>query len=328
MNYHTFKDLGQKSPSDSSSYGALFSDSHIQPGASRAAQHFVSYGSNVPSNENRPAFIQDIAVVDLAKHFKNLGVALSEPAKSEEALLKNLKTLQLTLSEASRSSNFLKMEANLAANSITNRRIIGLQGEFPKFSHSKKIAKEPSIPKAEGSFAKAPPGFENLGSFTQTNFFELDDNFATQSFVASDRLLSIWVEGMNSLRVESDIRPIAIPSDRTDRSVHRELEREVDTIISNYARFKAYDYAGQSFKLTFGGLFFAPFETLVSEYLTLPPRSSVLFLDELKQLLVDQAADGPKFRRRWGELVVDSSGDLLLRLNKMKRRKASDLFKK
>lgn len=180
--------------------------------------------------------------------------------------------------------------------------------------------------RSQDELRKHPPGFEAIDQIKQTNFAELDKSFDTQDFVASDRLVRIWVEGLNALRVETDEPLIEIPKDTTDRSVHRELEREVDTIVSNYARFKAYDYGGQSFKLTFDHQFYAPFEALVSEYLILPPRSSVLFLDELRRLLVSQAAEGPRFRRRWGELSVDKNGDLLLVLSKMKPRKASEIF--
>lgn len=171
-----------------------------------------------------------------------------------------------------------------------------------------------------------PTGFEDITYLVQSSFAELDTDFTTQAFVASDRLVRIWVEGLNALRSDAQVDLLKVPSDQTDRSFHKELERDVDTIISNFARYKIYDSPGTPFKLTIGDRFYSRFEAVLADYLALPPRSSVLFLDELRELLVRQASDGPKFKRRWGKLIVDNVGDLVLQLEKMKQRNLDDDF--
>lgn len=316
--------------------------------AVRAARNFVSHSAKRSESVRHSPFVDSVIVPGLVRQLSVLGHVVSHYQKSELELTENFNSVLDSLisvqdvevlsshkghrySVKSHTVDWLNSNMWFAPSRIVSGQAFH---ELGKRRRAKKIKDRPELavlePKPSSTTRQTveirPLGFEDLAQFKQASFGELDTRFATQAFVASDKLLRIWAEGLNALRIEADADLVVIPSDRTDRSLHKELEREVDNVISNYARYMSNRYGGQSFKLTFGGQFYAPFEAIVSESLILPPRTSVLFLDELINLLVEQAQDGAKFKRRWGELRLDATGNLLLKLEKQKVRKAADYF--
>ena len=144
-------------------------------------------------------------------------------------------------------------------------------------------------------------------------------------FHASKRLLSAWIEGLNASRVEAGEKTISTDTALNNPQYFFELERNIDKIITNFGRLKAYD--GGNYHLTFGGKLLTSVENIFVEHLLLPPRFAVKFLDELLEQLLIQSKKGPVFRGEWGELVLDERNELILKLVRRKPTTLAQLLK-
>lgn len=155
--------------------------------------------------------------------------------------------------------------------------------------------------------------------------FEACLDYSGSVFVPSSNLVSFWLEGLNSVRREAKKAQISITN--TDDFAHysAELVRVLDSVLSNFAKLKAYD--GGRYHLTFGGKILSTVETLIVDELLIPPSYSSAFIRELHGLLLVQTTEQPRFRGRWGELIVDEKKELIFALLKRKRRTLAQVLR-
>lgn len=145
------------------------------------------------------------------------------------------------------------------------------------------------------------------------------------AFKASEALVQHWIRGVNSNLEEANQPTVDLLSAAKNQTYAAELEKQIRTIINNFAKRKAYE--GGRYRISFGGRLYPSIETLLVDHLMLPPRNAVDFLDELRALLFDQSKERPVFYGRWGKLIVDDANELVLDLVKRKSRKLSKVLK-
>jgi hypothetical protein len=170
-------------------------------------------------------------------------------------------------------------------------------------------------------------GFEMLESFGQN----VDANASseqfleTSGFVPSKELIEAWGKGINSNLREANLAVIPVRSLTSDPEYAKSLSREIRKVISSFAKRKAYE--GGNYRITFGKRLLPTVQNLLVDHLMLPPLDAVDFLNIFMDLIYQQSVDTPVFSGRWGELVIDDAGELLLVLVKRKRRSLATILK-
>lgn len=152
-----------------------------------------------------------------------------------------------------------------------------------------------------------------------------DVNDGNVAFVASIELLKSWVDGLNAIRAEGKHEALKPVTSDTQKSYADELTRQLRKVISNFAKRKSYEH--KAYRITFGGEFLPSFEGLIEDHLMIPPRNAVAFLDIFKGELYRQSTEHAVFSGRWGELIIDHEGELLLKLQKRRARNLSSVLK-
>ena len=147
---------------------------------------------------------------------------------------------------------------------------------------------------------------------------------ATQAFVPSDNLVLTWIEGINSNLSEAGETPIVKNAALEEARYRLELTKQLNKIFNNFAKRKAYE--GGPYRITFGRKLYPSVENLIIEHLMMPPRHAVPFLDEFLKCLFAQSRSGAVFSGKWGSLVVDDANELVLDLNKRKRRRLTKVL--
>ncbi|MDJ0995623.1 MAG: hypothetical protein QNI90_18735 [Dinoroseobacter sp.] len=165
----------------------------------------------------------------------------------------------------------------------------------------------------------------NVHSEAADSPFVVEDARMERAFIPSKNLIEAWLDGLNAVRAEGGHAALPPVSKNTEAQYSEELVRQLRKVISNFAKRKAYD--GGRYRITFGGRFLPSIEGLIEDHLMLPPRNAVQFLDAFKVELYAQSSDGPVFRGRWGELIVDEASELVLVLQKRRARRLSAFLK-
>lgn len=146
----------------------------------------------------------------------------------------------------------------------------------------------------------------------------------SKKFIPSVGLVKVWLEGRNAYLSEAGEQLIATQSASNNKSASAELARNIRKIINNFGKRKAYD--NKRYRITFGGNFLPSVETLFADHLMLPPRVAPVFLDILLDLLYEQSKNESVFYGRWGNLIIDESGELTLALQRRRQQKLSKVL--
>ena len=146
-----------------------------------------------------------------------------------------------------------------------------------------------------------------------------------RAFSPSRKLISIWIEGMNQNYQEANRSQLDLERSLDDPNLTAEVSRQVRKVINNFARRKAYD--GGSYRITFGRKLIPTLQNLFLDHLMLPPLVAKDFLTELTKLVYEQSTENACFKGRWGQLVIDDLGELVITLEKRKRRSLDQMIR-
>ena len=160
---------------------------------------------------------------------------------------------------------------------------------------------------------------------SKTTLYHVTPNYDAATFVPSPELVSFWLDGVNSVRSEGGKAPIYVSSLGDFEFYSAELVRSLDTVLSNFAKIKAYD--GGRYHMTFGGKILSTIETLIVDELLIPPSFTSNFVKELHKLLVSQSELRPRFSGRWGKLILDDRRELIFDLIRRSRRTLAQVLK-